>query len=113
MLQPVVSHVAFDEDYPWVVARHREQVSVTGVLDEFTADAVEGQLLPLATTRPELVVDLTETRLLTSGGLSMLVRCVHRAAALGHRVRLRAAEKSVVQRVLHLSRVPHEVVPAA
>lgn len=112
MLQQVVSH-ASDEDFPWVVAVRREQVRVTGVLDEFTADAVESQLLPLATTQPELVVDLTETRLLTSGGLSMLTSCARRAASLGHRVRLRAAEKSMVQRVLDLARVPHEVVPAA
>lgn len=113
MLQSFASQVSLDDDFPWVVAEHRERVRVVGVLDEFTADAVEGQLLPLATTQPELVVDLTETRLLTSGGLGMLVRIAERASELGHRMQLRATEKTLVQRVLDLSQVPHEVVPAA
>ncbi len=106
------SHPRTDERPSVEMACHR-RVRVAGAVDAFSAAEVEAALLPLATTRPHLVVDLTGVGVLTSGGVAMLQRCAARAAALGHKFHLLAPESTLVQRVLDLARVPHDVAPAA
>lgn len=109
LANPLASPV---DDQPTVVMACERRVRVAGAVDAFSARELESVLLPLASSRSDLVVDLSEVDVLTSGGLSALQRCADRAAELGHRLRLSAPEATLVQRVLTLARVPHQVVRA-
>lgn len=68
---------------------HETRVDIAGVLDASSANACLKQLLhAMRATCPRLVVDLSRTTLVDTGGLGILAAARDQAAALGGHLRL-------------------------
>lgn len=78
-------------------------VGLVGVLDAFSARAVEAELADLIAGHRAVTLDLSDIELVTSGGLAMLERCRGVAAETRHELQLRVREGSLVRRVLDVA----------
>lgn len=90
---------------------HTSTLVVVGAIDEAVVPEFQADLIHAVQRAADaaIVVDLTDVDYFPSSAIGAVVKAMRATGSTSDSMRLRAAESSVAQRVLHLCGLPHVV----